>query len=437
MFQREDGIVDFDRDRCIGCSACIAACPYDAIYINPDNHSAEKCNFCAHRIDAGLEPACVSVCPTQAIIIGNMLDAESKVSQIAANGEALVRRPEKLTRPQLFYKDAEAITLITVANGGGMQMATQPPPPASVNGSGNHHGRAATSSENTAAAALLAYGNVPRAAWDWRVALYTWTKAIGAGLVIVLALLTLAGDDFSSEWQSALGGIALVFTGLTALALVSHLTHPTRFYRILIMPQMRSWLARGAFILIGYSGVLFMYTAGASLAEDVADVLLWPTAALAVPTAVYTAFLLRQARGRDLWQSPLLPAHFALEAVMAGFATLYIAGAVGDLPDGVLDHVRTGVLVSLGLHIGLIVSTVAVPHGTAHARAAVANLLRGGQSVAYRSSLVLETAALLLAAAGTVADATPLVLVAGAVALVGLVLYGHAYIQAGQSVPQA
>jgi formate-dependent nitrite reductase membrane component NrfD len=140
-----------------------------------------------------------------------------------------------------------------------MQMATQPPLRPGVNGGGNHHNRA-TSSANTAAAALLAYGNVPRAPWDWRVALYTWTKAIGAGVAIVLALLTLAGDDFNSEWQFALGSIALVFTGLTALALVSHLTHPTRFYRILVMPQMRSWLARGAFILIGYSGILFLYT---------------------------------------------------------------------------------------------------------------------------------------------------------------------------------
>jgi len=67
MFRRPDGIVDFDKSACIGCKACIAACPYDAIFINPDDHSAEKCNFCAHRIDVGLEPACVVVCPTQAI----------------------------------------------------------------------------------------------------------------------------------------------------------------------------------------------------------------------------------------------------------------------------------------------------------------------------------------------------------------------------------
>src|SRR6476620_931186 len=58
MFKRADGIVDFDKSICIGCKACMAACPYDAIFINPEDHSAEKCNFCAHRIDVGLEPAC-------------------------------------------------------------------------------------------------------------------------------------------------------------------------------------------------------------------------------------------------------------------------------------------------------------------------------------------------------------------------------------------
>jgi Fe-S-cluster-containing dehydrogenase component len=57
MFKRADGIVDFDKSICIGCKACMAACPYDAIFINPEDHSAEKCNFCAHRIDVGLEPA--------------------------------------------------------------------------------------------------------------------------------------------------------------------------------------------------------------------------------------------------------------------------------------------------------------------------------------------------------------------------------------------
>ena len=81
MHQRPDGIVDFDKSVCIGCKACIAACPYDAIFINPEDQSAEKCNFCAQRLDVGLEPACVIVCPTEAIVVGDLNDGTSRVSE--------------------------------------------------------------------------------------------------------------------------------------------------------------------------------------------------------------------------------------------------------------------------------------------------------------------------------------------------------------------
>src|SRR5579863_8267795 len=90
MYRRPDGIVDFDKEVCIGCKACIAACPYDAIFINPDDHSAEKCNLCSHRIDAGLEPACAVVCPVGAIVVGDLRDPTSAVAQLAAGGELAV-----------------------------------------------------------------------------------------------------------------------------------------------------------------------------------------------------------------------------------------------------------------------------------------------------------------------------------------------------------
>ena len=103
MFKREDGIVDFDKRVCIGCKACMAACPYDAIFINPEDHSAEKCNFCAHRIDSGLEPACVVVCPVEAILVGDMNDTASRVATYVNREPVQVRRPEKETHPKLFY----------------------------------------------------------------------------------------------------------------------------------------------------------------------------------------------------------------------------------------------------------------------------------------------------------------------------------------------
>src|SRR2546421_5426608 len=115
MFRRRDGIVDFDKEICIGCKACIAACPYDAIFINPDDHSAEKCNFCAHRLEVGLEPACVVVCPTQAIKVGDLNDPSSAVGRIVGREPLSVRRPEKATRPKLFYQGAHQATLDPLA----------------------------------------------------------------------------------------------------------------------------------------------------------------------------------------------------------------------------------------------------------------------------------------------------------------------------------
>ncbi len=99
MYRRPDGIVDFDKSACIGCKACIAACPYDAIFINPEDHSAEKCNFCAHRIDVGLEPSCVTVCPTQAIMVGDMNDPSSRVAEMVHRQPVAVRRPVRRPGP--------------------------------------------------------------------------------------------------------------------------------------------------------------------------------------------------------------------------------------------------------------------------------------------------------------------------------------------------
>lgn len=74
LFVRADGIVDFDNARCVGCKSCMQAHPYDALYIDPATHTAAKCNYCAHRVERGIEPACVVVCPEHAIISGDMDD---------------------------------------------------------------------------------------------------------------------------------------------------------------------------------------------------------------------------------------------------------------------------------------------------------------------------------------------------------------------------
>ena len=111
MYQRTDGIVEFDPRACIGCKACLQACPYDAIYIDPESDTAAKCHFCAHRTDIGLEPACVVVCPEHAIIAGDMDDPASEISHVLGAQQVTVRKPEQGTVPKLFYIEGNEVTL--------------------------------------------------------------------------------------------------------------------------------------------------------------------------------------------------------------------------------------------------------------------------------------------------------------------------------------
>ncbi|MHB1469115.1 MAG: 4Fe-4S dicluster domain-containing protein, partial [Solirubrobacteraceae bacterium] len=252
MYKRPDGIVDFDKSICIGCKACIAACTYDAIFINPEDHSAEKCNFCAHRIDIGLEPACVTVCPTGAILVGDLNDPSSKVAEVVQREPVTVRRPEKETRPGVFYKGAHQATLDPLAarrpDGDLYAWATQ------GGGGALHVSSGHPDHSNSSAAALLSYDVPHHAPWGWRVSLYTWTKGLAAGGLLVPLLLVLFGymgwGDATARWVAP--GLALLFLALTGILLIWDLKHPLRFYLIFTRHQWRSWLVRGSFVIGGY-----------------------------------------------------------------------------------------------------------------------------------------------------------------------------------------
>ena len=102
-FKRQDGPVLVDPRVCIGCGACVNACPYNARYINPVSHTADKCTFCVQRVDQGLLPACVTSCVGHARVFGDLLDPASEVSQLLAKYPYSVRKPEMGTEPQVFY----------------------------------------------------------------------------------------------------------------------------------------------------------------------------------------------------------------------------------------------------------------------------------------------------------------------------------------------
>ena len=419
MFRRPDGIVDFDKSICIGCKACIAACPYDAIFINPEDRSAEKCNFCAHRLDVGLEPACVVVCPTQAILVGDMHDPDSAVGRIVNREAVAVRRPEKETRPKLFYKGADQTTLDPLAAGnpgGGIFMWSE-------QGHVPHQVRSGhPGSWNSSAAAVLSYDIPHRAPWDWRVSLYTFTKSVAAGAYLVPMLLGLMGlmPWTSPAWRVTGPALALVFLVLTAALLVWDLEHPERFWMVLARPQWRSWLVRGGFVLTGYGAVLAAHL-GATLTgrDGFALALGWLGAPLAALTAIYTAYLFAQAKARDLWQSPLLPAHLFVQALMAGAGALLLLGVPGTA--------GAFALAALG-HVLMALGEVSTSHPTAHAALAAREMTRGRWAGFFWGGLALT----LLGVGG--GAAAPLL---AALGLLGLFLFEHAYVQAGQSVPLA
>jgi Fe-S-cluster-containing dehydrogenase component/formate-dependent nitrite reductase membrane component NrfD len=426
MFRRPDGIVDFDKSVCIGCKACIAACPYDAIFINPEDHSAEKCNFCAHRLDIGLEPACVVVCPTEAILVGDLADPSSRVAQIVHREPVAVRRPEKETRPKLFYRGAHQATLDPLAArrpaGGlflwGEQLA-----------GGEHVVSGHPAPANSSAAAVLAYDVPHSAPWDWRVSLYTLTKGIAAGVYLVAALLLAAGriSTASPLWLFGVPVVGGAFLAATGGLLIWDLEHPERFWLLFTRPQWRSWLVRGAFVIGGYSAVLALHFAAALAGRpEVTRPLAVAGVPLALMTAVYTAYLFAQAKARDLWQNPLLPPHLAVQAVIAGAGAL-VPVAMAEERSLVAPLLLTLAAASF-LRLLFVLGEHTMTHVTAHAHLAAREMTSGRFRLWFWTGMGLAA----VGVAGTWVGP-----VAAACAVPGLLCFEHAFVQAGQSVPLA
>lgn len=103
QIREQDGVVIIDKDICIGCSACVAACPYNCRYFNKNTHTADKCDFCIDRVEKGIVPSCVNTCPPEARQFGDQNDHDSIVYQLLENNSTRVLKPELGTNPQIFY----------------------------------------------------------------------------------------------------------------------------------------------------------------------------------------------------------------------------------------------------------------------------------------------------------------------------------------------
>ncbi|MCH9046208.1 MAG: polysulfide reductase NrfD [SAR324 cluster bacterium] len=414
LYLREDGIVDFDRERCIGCKACMQACPYDALHIDPETHTASKCNYCAHRTDRGLEPACVIVCPVHAIISGDMDDAGSEIARTLSRHPVSVRKPEKNTRPKLFYIDADAAA-IRPEMAPADPLYSQTEQTAGVghfapHGEGDGRGngaesvawllkvlpysadtiaRAESKVQREAEQARRTYDIPQRGVlWDWEVSGYLWSKSVAAGMVFLPLLLQLTGlMTLRPRLELALAAFSLIFLMLTGLLLIKDLDQPGRCLYVLLRPQWRSWLVRGAYILTAFAATTSLWLLLLLLGVGGFPWLHALLVVLGLLTAVYTAFLLGQAKGRDLWQSPLLAVRMIVTSAMTGSAAVLLLGLLAD--HGVLQAPLIALEVAIVAHLLLVAIEFATPHVTVDTATALGLIARGPLRVPFWSSLAL------------------------------------------------
>ncbi|MCZ6915198.1 MAG: polysulfide reductase NrfD [Gemmatimonadetes bacterium] len=460
MHQRSDGIVDIDHDRCIGCKACIQACPYDAIHVDPGDNTVAKCHFCAHRLEKGLLPACVVICPVEALVFGDMDDPASRVSRYLGTTPVTVRRPEQGTRPKAFYVGAHQAALDPLAAAhedaymwSERQRGTAKDNPTDFSvwsllrrSKSSSARRGATAAGPPAGGGRQARDRMPKArvaydvhhliAWRGKVSSYLWTKSVAAGSAFVAAVALLFGVDATDALlASAAPMIAMISLTATGVLLVADLKRPERFWFVLFKPQWRSWLTKGAFIITGYAGLLTLWLGLALGGISAPPELLWAVVATAFGTAVYTAFLFGQCEARDLWQSPLLAVSLTIQMVVGGSGALLIAAVFVPTTPGVFQLLGKTLLASLAFHLfSVLIGEVAARHGSSNSAAAAAVMTRGKYAPVFWGALALGTALpiILLATSGAAGIAAP---AGAALALAGLLAYEHAFIMAGQAVP--
>ena len=460
LYTRADGIVDFDNDRCIGCKSCMQACPYDALYIDPETNTAAKCNYCAHRVDGGYEPACVVVCPVEAIVSGDLDDTNSKIAQLVANEDTMTRKPEKMTDPNLYYVNGtnEMLDPNATERDGKYLWSEQE---AGVGHYAKYADRRLAESDTENLLVQLAMENSARIGkpidqraidnvakeiqqdvdtqqtrrvydspskgvlWGWEVPAYVWTKAIATGTFLMMAVWHYFNDGLNASSEMAGLITTLIFMGLTGGLLVKDIDRPDRFLYVLLRPQWKSWLVRGAYIITGFGGLVSLKLL--DIYFQLGFEWLWiPGIIFAGLGSVYTAFLFNQARARDLWQTPIQSAiHMLVHSVISGSVAMMLIA-----PESF--HWMTNLLFwGIMANMIIIAKEILMPHDTHDTNKAIELMTKGYYSKYFWLGVVIGSVIPIV-----MLNAYPdFALIAGGCALIGIFLTEFVRIRVPQIIP--
>ena len=477
LFNREDGIVDFNNERCIGCKSCIQSCPYDAIYIDPESQTAAKCNYCAHRVDLGLKPACVNVCPEQAIISGDMENPESEISKLLSRELVQARKVDKGTIPKLYYINGDVSSLnplaaypsddyqqVSQAAGVGhfakyaekrlskvnpeeLAARLKENPGEYANESPQKYGACVPMTGRPDKNATKAWSIVREIArrvhdapvkgviWGWEVPAYLTAKAVGSGVVFIATFASLFGLAHVGHTLARIAsGIGLLFLIVTTFFLVKDLDRPMRFLYVILRPQFSSWLTRGGIILQLFGAILTVYI-GAQYFElkSLEYAAEWGAFIISVPVAVYTAFLLAQAKGRDFWQSPILPIHMIAHMITAGAGSFAILMAFLDTSYDWENYVRIMFMIGIAFNLNVLLAELTIAHPTAESRLVAKMISKGRFALLfYTGSVIIGN---LIPIALLLTGNNSLFPIAGALAIIGIYVTEHIWIRGPQLVP--
>jgi formate-dependent nitrite reductase membrane component NrfD len=232
---------------------------------------------------------------------------------------------------------------------------------------------------------------------------------------------------------------------ITVILLIKDLSQPKRFLNVLLRPQWKSWLARGAYIMVTFTAVAglwwlleavaFMTWLPANLVASVRPFLAWITFPLALGVVIYSAFLLGQAEGRDMWQSPLLPFELFMQSLAVSSGVFLALGFFVTLPAGLQGFLSVLFPAALAINLLLMLANkFAMPFSSEVALLASRDITHGH----YRNHFWwggIALGHLLPLALFLIAPVT--IPLAALAAMVGLFLYEYAFVMAPQRIPNS